>query len=284
MMAASEENAPQHLVDVALQEWGQGDCVLGQQWFIHRFDPELPLTKQGADLAGQSVEFAESPVSGLVVLTQTCDIVRKSLDRPFIEVAPIVEVLEHHVHDIERGRRPQYAIIPSLRKSRLVADLDRTMTVEKAVVAKWSRTPGCHTDTERRRFAQALARKRVRFAFPDDFTALAERLTSRLVEKHDKQSDEGRALRSLREIRVHAAPSWDAAQVELTFLFIRHEDESDFEGKRWDALLDTWLGLVPPSARFQPVNGLVLTLGDLTAKDYVESDRLDLDHLSPRGE
>jgi hypothetical protein len=139
------------------------------------------------------------------VLTQTCDIVRKSLDRPFIEVSPIVEVIKHHVHDIERGRRPLYAIISSLRKSRLVADLDRTMTVEKAVVAKWSRTPGCHTDDERRRFAQALARKRVRFAFPDDFTVFAERLTSRLVEKHDKQSDEGRELHSLREIRVHAA-------------------------------------------------------------------------------
>jgi hypothetical protein len=96
------------------------------------------------------------------VLTQTCDIVRKSLDRLFIEVAPIVEVLEHHVHDIERGRRPQYAIIPSLRKSRLVADLDRTMTVEKAVVVKWSRTPGCHTENERRRFVRVQGVRAIR--------------------------------------------------------------------------------------------------------------------------
>jgi hypothetical protein len=232
MMAASEENGPQHRVDVRLQEWSQGDCVLGQQWFIHRFDPELPLTTQGADLAGQGVEFAESPVLGLVVLTQTCEIVRKSRDRPYIEVAPIVEVPEQRVHQIERGRRPQYAIIPSLRNQRLVADLDRTMTVEKAVVARWSRTPGCQTDEERRRFAQALTRKRARVAFPDDFTAFAEGLVSRLVEKHDRQTDEGRALRALREIRVRAAPAWDAAQVELTFWFIRNENELQFEGNR----------------------------------------------------
>jgi hypothetical protein len=30
------------------------------------------------------------------------------------------------------------------------------------------------------------------------------------------------------------------------------------------------------------VNGVVMTLDDLTARDYVESDPLDLDHLSSR--
>jgi hypothetical protein len=284
MAASGREDPPYQIVDAALQSWRQGDCVLGEQWFIYRFDPELPLTRESTAVAGQGTDLAESAVRGLIVLTQTCDIVRKSIDRPFIEVAPIVEVLEQVAHEIERGRRPLYATIPALRSQRLVADLDRTMTVEKAVVAKWSRTPGCHMDDEARRFSQALARKRARFAFPDDFTDFAKQLESRLLEKHDRQSDEGRALRALREIRVRAAPLWDAAEIELTFWFIREEGEIDFEGQRWDALLDAWLNLIPATGRFTVVNGAVMALEDLTAKDYVESDPLDLDYLSTRGE
>lgn len=251
---------------------------------MHRFDSGLPLTEESTAVAGEGVDLAESAVQGLVVLTQTCDIVRRSIDRPFLEVAPILEVSEQVAHEIERGRRPQYAIIPTLRSRRLAADLDRTMTVEKAVVAKWSRTAGCRTDDEARRFSLALARKRARVAFLDDFTEYVKTLQSRLEEKHDKQSDEGRALRALREIRVHADPSWDATEVELTFWFIREEDEMDFDGKPWDSLLEDWLKLIPASGRFKPVNGAVMALEDLTARDYVESDPLDLDYLSTRGE
>jgi hypothetical protein len=282
-MAMPGHANPHHRVDAALQAWRQGDCVLGEYWFIHRFDPAVPLTEASTAVSDRGVDLAESAVRGLVVLTQTCDIVRTSRERPFLEVAPLVEVSAQVAHEIERGRRPVYAIIPALRTRGLVADLDRTMTVEKAVVAQWARIAGCRTDAEARRFALALVRKRARVAFPDDFTTLVERLQARLLEKHDKQSEEGRALRALREIRVRAAPSWDAPTVEVTFWFIREEEAIDFEGRRWDIFLDSWLQLIPASGRFRHVHGTVLALEDLTAKEYVESDPLDLDHLSTRG-
>jgi hypothetical protein len=282
-MAVPGHDHPHHHVDAALQAWRQGDCVLGEHWFIHRFDPAFPLTEASAVVRDQGVDLAESAVRGLVVLTQTCDIVRASRERPFIEVAPLVEVSAQVAHEIERGRRPVYAIIPALRTHRLVADLDRAMTVEKAVVAQWIRIAGCRTDTEARRFALALVRKRARVAFPDDFTAWVARLQARVLERHDKQSEEGRALRALREIRVRAAPSWESTTVEVTFWFIREEEAMDFEGRRWDTLLDSWLQLIPAAGRFRHVHGTVLALEDLTAKEYVESDPLDLDHLSTRG-
>jgi hypothetical protein len=50
----------------------------------------------------------------------------------------------------------------------------------------------------------------------------------------------------------------------------------------WDALLNAWLQLMPAAGRFKTVDGMVVALEDLTAKDYVESDPLDLDHLSTR--
>jgi hypothetical protein len=39
---------------------------------------------------------------------------------------------------------------------------------------------------------------------------------------------------------------------------------------------------IPATGRFTDVDGVVVTLDDLTARDYVESDPLDLDHLSGR--
>lgn len=281
-MTARSNNEKRDSVDAALKHWRQGDCVVGEQWFVHRLAPDIPLTEEAADAASQSVDLAETETRGFLVISQTCDIVRSCIERPYVEVAPLVEVDVGEIQTIERGRRPRYAFVPGLKDSNLVGDLDRVMTVEKAVLASWERIAGCATDQETRYLAQALARKRTRFAFPDDFTSFASKLQSRLQNKHDKYSDEGEALRALREIRVRAAPSWDADPVEIMFWFIRKGDEPDFKGQSWDKLLESWLKLVPTTGRFNPVNGVVITLDDMTARDYVESDPLDLDHLSSR--
>jgi hypothetical protein len=220
-------------------------------------------------------------VLGFALVTQTCDIVRSCKDRPFVEVCPLVEVDNARLKEIERGRRPGYGFLPMLAPQRLVADLDRVMTVEKPVLAEWTRTPGWTTDAEGRAFAAALARKRVRFAFPDDFTALVEELQRRLQEKHDKESPEGRGLRALREIRVQATPSWDGPEVTLLSWFVRQD--ADSEGTGWPGLLDAWLRLVPATGRFSTVHGQVASLEEMNALDYVGSDPLDLDHLSSRG-
>jgi hypothetical protein len=268
-------------IDAVLADWRQGDCVLGEQWFLFRLDPSAPLTPEAAEAAAEGADAGEAEVRGLMIATQTCDLVRGCRDRHFVDVSPLVEVDDDELGQIERGRRPRYTYVPGVAAGRLVADLDRIMTVEKAVVASWARTAGSSNDGEIRELARALARKRGRFAFPDDFTSFARKLQSRLQDKHGKNSDEGRALRSLREIRAHAAPSWDANGVQLMFWFLRNEDTPDFEGRGWDEQREKWLKLLPASGRFQQIDGIVTTLDDITARDYVESDPLDLDHLSP---
>lgn len=281
-MARLSEGSPEaRRIDGALAEWRQGDLALSERWFVHAADPSCPLTAASAEAEGE-IQAIASEVDGLVVVSQSCDIVRPCTDRPFIEVSPLVEVVEAEALRIDRGYHPAYATVPAVRDRRLVAHLDRTMTVEKAVVARWERTAGCRTDEEARRFAQALTRKRARAAFPDDFNELAAKLQDRLREKHDRQSAEGEALRALREIRVRAAPSWEADRVEVTFWFIRNHDEPASGTTGWDAWLEKWLELIPPSGRYERVDGVVVALEDLTAQDYVESDLLDLDHLSTR--
>lgn len=276
------DDAEKQRIDHSLGEWRQGDCVLGEHWFLFRLAPAAPLTEEAAAAAAQAADAGESEVRGLMVATQTCDLVRPCGDRPFAEVCPLVTVAPDMLEEIRKGRRPRYAFVPAIADGMLVADLDRTMTVEKAVIAGWERKPGCRDDGENRQLSLALARKRARAAFPDDFVYFAAELRQRISAKHDRHTDEGRALRALQEIRVRAAPSWNAEEVELTFWFIREEDEAAFEGKGWDYYLDAWLRIVPTRGRFTSVDGIVLTLDDLTAREYVESDALDLDHLSPR--
>ena len=268
-------------VDQQLEDWRQGDCVVGEQWLLFRTDVARPLTKDGA-AAEEGAENAEAEALGFAVVTQTCDLVRRCGGRPFVEVCPLVEVDESVLREAERGRRPNYAFIPGVADQRLVADLDRVMTFEKSVVAGWERVQGCLDDDDTRRLSLALARKRARTAFPGDFVAFASPLMKRMSSKHDNESDEGRALRALREIRVRAAPSWDADEVGLIFWFIRNEDEPTFENQGWDHYLDAWLKRVTKKDRFIDVAGVVMTLDDLTAREYVESDPLDLDHLSSR--
>ncbi len=280
MERIAPDSAEAKAIDAALAPWRQGDVALDASWFFHAGDPTKPLTSEAAEAGGSELQALMTEVDGLVVVSQSCDIVRSCVERPFVEASPLVEVAEDRLYEIKRGRRPSYAYVPATASQHLVADLERVMTVEKAIIAPLTRTPGCTTDGERRDFAQALARKRVRFAFPNDFTALVDKLAARLKEKHDKATVEGRALRGLREIRVLAGPSWDAAAVELMFWFIRRDDDATFQGHEWSGLLDKWLYLVPKSGRFVCVQGEVVTLDRLTALDYVESDPLDLDHLS----
>jgi hypothetical protein len=228
-------------IDEALQQWRQGDCVLGNQWFVFRVSPDAPLTDDPAAAAEEGVENGEGAVFGFAVVSRTCDIVRGCGERPFVEICPLVEVDEDKLHEIERGRRPNYAYLPGVSGRHLAADLDRVMTVEKPVVAQWERVAGCLDDNDSRRLSLALSRQRARIAFPDDFVAFATPLMNRMSTKHDKESDEGRALRALREIRARAAPSWNADTVQLMFWFIRNADQPTFEKQGWDVFLEAWL-------------------------------------------
>lgn len=277
-LAPDSDEAKQ--IDAALQKWRQGDIALDESWFVHVGDGARPLTPAASEATGEGVQALTSEVKGLVMVTQTCDIVRGCASRPFVEVAPLITVGDDHYNDVKKGRRPALAALPNLEDERLVVDLDRVMTIEKSVVASWKRTPGYAKDSDAHVFAQALARKRVRFAFPDDFTTIAKKLQGRLADKHDKTTDEGRGLRALREVRVRATPSWDAEAVELLFWFIRDGGDATFEGKSWADLMKDWLKLVSATGRFKAVEGQVTTLRDMTAEDYVDSDPLDLDHLS----
>ena len=248
-------------IDEALRAWRQGDvCLDAGLEFLHLADlsrPHSPASLQLADAsedAGEVLEGGPTPVldevRGVVMLSQTCDVVRGCRERPFVEVCPLIRMGEQDVEAVRRLKRPAFAYVSVTAAGCLVADLDRTMTVEKALVAGWTRTPGWETDAELRDFAVALARKRSRFAFPDEFVSAAQPLQRHLVDKHDKKTGEGAHLRALREIRVRAAPSWDGDPVRLSWWFIKDSDPVGVNVD-WSGFVDRWLARFEQGGRFQ---------------------------------
>jgi hypothetical protein len=276
-------------IETALRGWRQGDATLDEDAFIiHLADKRAPLTAAARDSANEvpaeyNVYDVFTSVKGLAVVSQSCDIVKKCTASEYVEVSPLVEIEEKaQLHSIRRGRQLRYAYLPGLADRNLVVDLERTMTVEKAVVARWNRVPGCITDAERVKFADALARKRQRFAFLDSFNAGLARFRDRLKEKEGKVSPEGALIAALDHIRVQPTPDWDGKNVTVLFWFLLERGvKIEFGPSR--AIIEEWMRRIkfsPPFSLANPSFWLVEPR-DMTAEDYLHSYRLDYDDLSP---
>ena len=270
----------QEKIDRILRDWRQGDCVLEEQDFTYRFLQSKPLTSAAIQIAENTeTDLVDDPVPGFLVVTQTCDIIRSPKERPYIQVSPLVRLSAEEIKRAKKGLYPRYIHLPALETKNLVGDLDRIMTLEKALVASWKRVPGWTDPSDGRRIARAISRKFQRPAFPDPFVEWIRPLYDRLKKKHDRSSPEGERLRSLREIRVRAEPSWNSPNPKITFYFILTETlPSDAEEE--EKLLENWLKRLPSTSDFGTPGYLLTTLENLSAQVYVESDPLDLDHLS----
>ena len=113
-MPLTEEE--ERTIDQALRVWRQGDVSLDAGLeFVHLADlsrPHSPASAQVAEVLandGEVIAAGATPVldevRGVVMLSQTCDVVRSCRGRPFVEVAPLVEVAEQWVEEIRRLKR-----------------------------------------------------------------------------------------------------------------------------------------------------------------------------------
>jgi hypothetical protein len=251
--------------DEALAKWEQGDIA--------------------APPSGASVTVPGSDsVEHLAVLTQTCDIRRSVVERPFLSLAPIVQLDGANVALAARGRLPRFA--PLLLDGETVfADLDRIVTVHKQDMVEWHRTPGVAGTEERRRFANNCGRKFARAALPNDLASALDKFRRRVIKKHGKSSREGAALDLLEDIRVTGTPSWDASEIDVFVLLCpASEEELDaFGAGELEQFAESWLDLCVPHGAICSIEGSVIPLDQLSAREYVDSDPLDLGHLSVDG-
>ena len=285
-------------VDLALASWRQGDLIVisgddDRLSFVYIADLALPLTAE-AQLQAEEASREDEPMglagiskreAGFAVLTQTCDIVRPCHDRSFLELAPLVTIAHRgDLEDIRKERRPAFAWLPEAAQRGWAVNLDRVMTVEKSVIAARERLPGWTDEADLRRFARALARKRARFAFPDDVVRILAPLRTRLTAKAGKQSDAGAMIAQIRQIRIRATPSrTSSGPIEITPIFVI-EDGITGEARaklcRW---VQDWCAVLQSNERYSVLPPIIHSRDDLTARDMDDSDQLDLDHLSIQG-
>ena len=207
-----------------LSECRQGDVVLSlrrQVWLAHGDLPSTEYARKHAR-AGTLSGMNEDAPHGHAILTQTCDLVpRLGRDRPFVALAPLVQLHGNELNQGRRGRMTQFAYVPAFGDGSYFADLDRITTIETGVLLLQDRTPGLSDDEQRNAFARAVARKFGRFAFPDDLSRSLSKWRDHVVAKHDKRSPEGTLYREAVDVRVSATPTWDADHVSVvvTVLF-----------------------------------------------------------------
>lgn len=250
-----------------LADWRQGDLV-----------DALAFTFIGPD--GPQTE----PVDTLVVISQSCDLVRPELDRPYLQVAPLVRLSGERLAMAAKGATPRF--VPLLHAGPdAFADLDRVMTVHKRSASAWHRHPASLTSSASLAIRNALARYYSRPAFPDDFIEAIGNLRKRLVARTGKLSPEGSAATALLEIRVRA--DWDSRPVRpLLFFIVPPGDELGVDGKTildlafWEHQVDQWQGLCMAVGIVDGVDCVAANYAELDALTYIESDPLDLDYLS----
>lgn len=275
-MLTVQESDPHEDTQNRLAEWQQGDFALTCDEFLF-----LDLAEDGED--PYEPVFDEG-VGGCVVISQTCDVVREINILPNVTVCPLVKIDAQRRVDIEKGLAPRYGLLDNLPDD-TVADFSRAMSVSKKLLVTWKRERGCTDEKLAVEFAGSLERFFGRFAFPDAFNESLKSLRKAIYSKHEKNSDLGRALRSIREIRVHPHASWtDDKSVPVTFLVIL-EEQIDREVESRDEILkavsDKFTG-IEWNHPFEPHdNGLYLTtLSDMTASEYLNSYPLGLNALS----
>ena len=222
-------------------------------------------------------------VRGVVILTQTCDVVRSACHRPYLELSPLVKVSENELPLIAKGFSPRYAFLPALAADHLVVDLDRCMSITKRafIMARPDVKIGLRDDAEIRAFSTALRRKRGRHAFPKKLSEALAPFIDHVRKKHNRESEVGRFLAECREIRVGVKPSLhsDCPEISVYFLFEHIVDEVQLDQFR--ALAERLI-----AERIKVPDGLdefeavVQDMDGISARIYLSLYQLDFENLS----
>lgn len=251
-------------------EWEQGDCFWKSDDLTRRGHGQINLEWNESDSSFEAI-LEEFP--GYCVISQTCDIVRKVGDRPFIHIAPLVKLSDDDFQNFRKGSSPRYVYLGEVEEKNLMVDLDYVTTVSKKILCTVERVQGVRTCQERFVFARAVARKFERFAFPDGFNQKVTDFVKFLKKKHGKSNPVGVLLSKVKEIRVDADPDWNSSHKSITFYFFVESDTDCSNAKEVTNKLPKENSEYAFSVSF-------CTYDDLTAGEYLASVPLDLDYLS----
>lgn len=288
-------------INSVLIGWQQGDVLQSDEAaLVVVADVHRPLTEVAADAAsevggsGDRLMLVEEEVEGLVITSQTCDVIETCVTTPELTLSPIVRLAGEKAAVAAAGWVPRYAPVPGVGDDAF-ADLGRSTTLQKGALTSWKQTRGLRSDEETRTFQRIAGRNVGRFAFPDDMKPATDALRMRLRKKRDKDSFEGRALNMVEEIRMLATPDWSASDIDVDIYFLgstRGEMAALEEAEKektpqkgqvsdWEALRVEWQNRCSPYGVIKTLRVQILGLDEFDARSYVDSDAMDLGGMSP---
>jgi hypothetical protein len=233
----------------AVSGLSQGEVLRIPDFVVWVGDSAWPLTEateaaaQEVDANGGLVLVPEAIDLG-VLLTQTCDLQRTTLGTPFCQLAPVIEADPGFVREVSRGRRPGYVWLPWHNPETAIGDLSRITTVERSLLVSTPRLGHPRTTIESLHFAESVSRHFTRAAIPDPVSEVLRPFLSRMKERHDRQSPEGRCIAKVANLRLEGVPDLAAEIPDIVVLLVLDESDLpspvgsvDVSDERIDALI-----------------------------------------------
>lgn len=271
-----------------LTGWHQGDVVTTPVLVAapHRTRGQSSRTASLRRLLTRSRSTTLPAHREWVVITQTCDLVRPTSSRPYLQLAPVIRLGGDDLVMARMHRTPRHVAVPQVGADAF-ADLDEVLTVEKTYAAGFRIDGSLPGADAAREFSTAIARHYGRPALPDELIEALAKLKDLMVRRHGKQSPEGSAVTNLLEIRVGAVPSWDSPHVRVVLYFIHPEEprvgidgNTLLDEAAWDRWIAAWGELFEATGTLRECVALPITYGEMDALTYRSTDTLDLEHLS----
>jgi len=269
-------------VDAAAFAWRQAD-VFDFDASVYLADLARPLADQTAETSGAGIATIWETAEAVVVVSQTCDVVLPSAERPFLKVSPLATLEDQQEAALARkGNKPNYVHVPARGTSKF-ACLDQITTLEKAVLLDVARNAGVRDDAEARKFALDVGRHFSRYPLPDELRTMLKDFLDRVRAKHGKGSGEGQGLAALESIRISGVPSWREPEVDVVLTFVRPpRGEDPLSTADWDKYLDQWRRLCKaPVGKLRSIELIAISIDEMSAIAYKSSDVLDFAYLSP---
>lgn len=209
--SAGDDGTPQIAAVVATDESVQAVCTGLRQADVANLS-RMPVVGTGG------IEYIDSRL-GVVVISQTCDIVQPS--RPNVVVAKIVDADMETVEGAKEGKRPRFVHFTREGQD-YFADLEYVATVSKAQLAL-AVVAGHSFDGDKksaRKFSLGVGRRFTRYPFPDHITPWVTPLRKEIQSKHsDPAKALGRALNVALQIRIESS-GWDRSPMALSLHLI----------------------------------------------------------------
>ena len=128
----------------------------------------------------------DEPVSDVVIISQTCDVVQKT--RKCILIAPIAQASEDDYREAARGKRPLLLAFPAQDDALVVllehaTSVPKTLLADALLVRRMSCEPASRTARD---FARRVGSAYLRFPMPDEAIPALSKFTDRIRKEAPK--------------------------------------------------------------------------------------------------